>query len=115
MPQVVVGAESLPSGTFPCEFVGVEDTQGRFNDPAWCWRFECYSGEQAGRQCKRTTGTVVAPDNSAGQMVAWILGGPIARGQHLNLDDYAGEHYLVTIVGGQIVKIRPEVVEEVKS
>jgi hypothetical protein len=111
MPETVCGAESLPSGTVLCELVSVEETQGKFNDPAWRWTFECPLGEQAGRQAKKTTGVFPAPDNAAGQMIGWLLGRPFRRGERCNTDDLLGQRFMVTVAGGQIVRIKPVEVE----
>lgn len=114
MIELVAGAETLPTGSHSCELATVEEVKGRFDDLALRWTFECSEGEQAGRQARKTTGTLLAADNALGELIGWLLDQSVRRGLRVRIDDLIGRRFMVTVAGGQVIKVKPVVVKPVE-
>jgi hypothetical protein len=103
--QLEGAAMTLPAGTHLCELVACEEVTGKFAEPALKWVFECPLGDNAGKQARRTTGLAAAADTALGQMINWLLGRELKRGERLETNDLIGRRYMVTLAGGQVIKV----------
>jgi hypothetical protein len=103
MSVVIFGAETVASGVHEMSLVAIDEVPGKFNGTALRWTFESSDGKQA----RKTTGVEFAPDVAAGQFVSQLLGRQLGRGDRVILDDLISERYMVTVSGGQIIKVKP--------
>lgn len=112
--KLQMAPRSLPARQEPwgCEFAGVSEVPGGYDKPALAWDFLCVEdGEHKGFRARRITSFSINPDTEGGKMLMALSDADVAVGAEVNLDDYIGNDYLVTVEavngngGTRVVKI----------
>jgi hypothetical protein len=96
--------DNLPMGPpHLCEFKGVEHFEpdpkkSKFDfGPGWVWRWQCIEGPNKGRFGTRVTGKAPTPKSACGRMLSMLVGRPLEKDVEVDLDQYIGKRFLVTM------------------
>jgi hypothetical protein len=108
--KLTIDGGSVPPGTYNSKFVGIEETSHEEYGPGLRWRFEILSGEQAGREATRVTGTKPTPRNACGKILASITGSQLVLGDEIDTRDFVGREFLVAVQESQSGATRVETV-----
>jgi hypothetical protein len=87
----------VPSGTYRAKFCGVEPSQHAEYGPGVRFLFEVTDGPYAGQQTGRVTALKPTPGNNTGRMLAGIVGRPLRPDEEVDIDQYVGRPYLLTV------------------
>jgi len=88
---------TIAAGTYLARFLGVEDTNHVEYGPGVRFVFEILEGLAAGRRVSRVTSTRPTPHNSAGRILAGLVGRHLAGGELVDVDVYVGMTYRIDV------------------
>jgi hypothetical protein len=91
----------VPPGTYRARFLGVEDTTHVEYGAGLRFVFQVLTGDYAGQKTSRITATAVTPRNSAGRMIAGLLGRELTPGEDVDPDELVGREYFVEVETAQ--------------
>lgn len=102
----------VPVGTYRAEFLGLKKNQHPQFGDGLEWSFRIKGGGFDGKLASRTTATTIGPTNSAGVLLAGMLGRPLQTGEKANLASMKGEMFQVVVEtntgkGTRIASARP--------
>jgi hypothetical protein len=116
MPQFLAKAAIAPPGRHRCRLERIEPRESKYGrrvSDAWAWVFQVVSGQYAGRELVRITGTDLRVGTSFGELAEALLGRPIQVGESVDLDSCVGSEFEVFAVPGDdgngavVAKITP--------
>src|SRR5262245_6756514 len=93
--------ESVPVGGYQAVFVGVEITTHEQYGDGLTWEWRINGGQHDGQSVYRTTKTIATAKNSAGRMLCGVTGKSLEAAKELDLDQFRGRAYFVTIGMGE--------------
>src|SRR5262245_5299308 len=91
------GKFKVPPGFYRAKFSGVQQRDHPEYGPGLEWRFEIVDGAERGKITSRTTAPEPTSKNSAGKILAGILGSVPAPGAEIELGPYLGRTYKVVV------------------
>ena len=86
-----------PAGVYKAKFVGVEETEHDEYGAGLKFVFEVTSGDHAGEQATRITGTKPTPKNACGRMLAGISGESLKPGCQIDLAPHVGTEFMLQV------------------
>ena len=90
---------AVPPGTYRAKLVKVEETEEphpQYGDGI-VFGFRVSSGELAGEEVSRTTGTKPTAKSALGKMLASLAGCKLEVGQRVDIDSCIGKEYLINV------------------
>lgn len=99
----------MPDGKYLARFLGVTMREPKPGDrprlgedgsplpPAMTWDFEIAEGPESGKRCDRLTGRVPTLKSGCGKMLAAVSDTILKDGQEIDLDQFVGQFYRVTV------------------
>ena len=92
--QFVMGAGSLPVGTYQAEFLGgeaFEDAEDKFGNPnKYRLKFRVLSGQLAGQEAIRICNRAMTPKSIMAKFAVGLKGSAIAAGESFSFASYIG-------------------------
>ena len=100
--SLVMGATRFgaPVGTYQATFDGMKQNTHPEFGPGVEWSFTIAQGEHTGQRISRTTSANPSPGNSAGRMVAAMIGRPLAQGERVDFAAMKGKLFSVVVEQG---------------
>lgn len=107
-------AFEMPDGKYLARFLGVtmrEDEPGAKprlgNDgkpmgPAMTWDFEIADGPEQGKKADKLTGRLPTPKSGCGKMLVAISDRVLKEGEKVNLDEFVGRFYRITVIDNRV-------------
>ena len=107
-------AFEMPDGKYLAKFVGTTlreekpgekprlGQDGNPLPPAMTWDFEIVEGPEAGKRVDKLTGRIPTPKSGCGKMLAAIADAVLKDGVEVDLANYVGRVYRITIVENRV-------------
>lgn len=95
--KLEVSSTGPPEGTYSASFAGVEQCQHSEFGQGLRWKFFVVQGDHAGQVASRVTGVKPSRENACGRVLSSLLGRELTIGEHVELEDFVGRTYLVTV------------------
>jgi len=95
--RLKVSAGGVPVGSYTAKFAGIEPTTSEQYGAGYRWKWEITAGAQAGQAASRTTGTTPTEKNGCGAMLRGLIGGELAVGQEIDIEQYIGRNYMLVV------------------
>jgi hypothetical protein len=114
-------AFEMPDGKYLARFLGTTFREDKLGDkprlgqdgkplpPAMTWDFEITDGPEAGKKTDKLTGRIPTPKSGCGKMLAAIADTVLKDGVEVELEDYVGKLYRVTVVESRVQDSPPPV------
>lgn len=99
----------MPDGKYLAEFLGVTmrddppgskpriGQDGKPLPPAMTWDFRIVDGPEKGKRADKLTGRIPTPNSGCGKMLVCISDSVLKEGDRVNLDQFVGKIYRITI------------------
>jgi hypothetical protein len=105
------------NGRFLARFRGIKEydnpkaigKNGEKIPPGYMWVFQLQEGEDKGKEASKLTTKQPTLKNSCGKMLMAVAGRELGSKETINLDDYVGAFYMVTIREGYVTDSPPPV------
>lgn len=97
MRKFVVSEAGVPPGDYLAAYLGVEDTNHIDYGPGLRFQFEVTEGEYAGRKVSRYAPPQPTLGNITGRIIAGLVGRVLRRDEELDIEQYVGQEYRVTV------------------
>lgn len=92
-----IKSSDVPAGVYKARFVGVERTTHAEYGGGLRFEWQIVDGKYTGTSTYRTTGDKPTPRNSAGKVLAALVGAKAADGLTIDPDSCIGRHYTVVV------------------
>jgi hypothetical protein len=86
-----------PPGNYRARFQGIENTSHPEYGAGVRFLFEVVAGAHSGRRVSRVTSCTPTLSNSAGRMLAGIVGRPLQHDEQVDIDRFVGRHYAIVV------------------
>ncbi|MBL8794290.1 MAG: hypothetical protein JNM56_10315 [Planctomycetia bacterium] len=97
MRTITVREAGAPPGEYLAQLVAITDTSHVEYGPGLRFEFEILTGEYVGRRVSRVTCAQSTRLNNLGRMLAGLLGRPLMKDEDVDLDQFIGRDYTVTV------------------